>query len=183
MGWIVSPPDVCMAIHAPILVLLSTVYINAAVSCDIMTKLRLICLSFWAVGAVTWSAQTTWWRRSTTSGVKSLKPRSDASSCSMMFSCVPHPISGKSRLKPHVFLICALICAYLWPWLLHPLTSVPFWKEILVQFLLFCFACCKGFIPTSLTNESRENWKELYCIKLCPRGDHSEFGPMSAHRC
>lgn len=34
--------------------------------------------------------------------VKSSKPRSDASSCLMMFSCVRRPISGKSD-KPDLF--------------------------------------------------------------------------------
>lgn len=56
------------------------------------------------MAAATWSAQTTWWRRSTMTVVKSSKPRSDASSCSMMFSCVPRPISGKSD-KPDLLLI------------------------------------------------------------------------------
>lgn len=73
-------------------------------------------LSFWEMAAATWSAQTTWWRRSTMSAVKSSKPRSDASSCSMMCSCVPRLISGKSDHKPALFLICPLICTFPCPW-------------------------------------------------------------------
>lgn len=58
--------------------------------------------SFWVTAAATWSVQMTWSRPSTAIVVKSLKLRSGASFCSTMFSCVPHPISGK-RNKADLF--------------------------------------------------------------------------------
>ena len=72
-----------------------------------MSDSSALSFSFWATAAATWFAQTTWWRRSTTSVGKSLRPRSAASSCSMMFSCVPRPIFGKSD-KPDLLLISPL---------------------------------------------------------------------------
>lgn len=68
-----------------------------------VSKYTTVCsISFWVTAAATWSVQMTWSRPSTATVVKSLKLRSDASFYSTMFSCVPHPISGK-RNKADLF--------------------------------------------------------------------------------
>lgn len=68
-----------------------------------VSKSKTVCsISFWVTAAATWSAPMTWSRPSTATVVKSLRLRSDASFYSTMFSCVPHPISGK-RNKAELF--------------------------------------------------------------------------------
>lgn len=68
-----------------------------------ISKSKSVCsISFWVTAAATWSAPMTWSRPSTATVVKSLRLRSDASFYSTMFSCVPHPISGK-RNKAELF--------------------------------------------------------------------------------